>query len=278
MLSSVTLFAATSLLLSYAHTAHGIDGWVAATYRGIVGLAVVFAMQKRTGTLSLHHIFTRKLLFIRGLVGGLTIPVYYFCIMELGAGRAGIIAGVWPLFGAIFAAVLLKEQLYRSYFFYIGLTIVGMVAVLSGNGIGEAKLAFDLLALTGAAAGGFCVVLIRHLRHSESTSNIFAAQCVFTVIIAGGFSRTDLIVADCTAQSILLIAAVTVVSAQLCLTEAFRHLTVAKGSALQMLTPAATAGFSILLLDEAFSFYELLGSAAVLYGSYRIATHRAIKE
>ena len=49
--------------------------------------------------------------------------------MELGAGRAGIIAGVWPLFGAIFAAVLLKEQLYRSYFFYIGLTIVGMVAV-----------------------------------------------------------------------------------------------------------------------------------------------------
>ncbi|MGZ0709845.1 DMT family transporter [Coraliomargarita sp. W4R53] len=276
MLGSGKLFATTSLLLSYAHTSHGINGWVASSYRGIIGLAVVFAMQSRTGKLSLGHIFTRRLLFTRGLIGGLTIPVYYFCIMELGAGRAGIIAGVWPLFGALFAAALLKEQLYRSYFFYIGLTIIGIVAVFAGDGIGETRLGFDLLALSGAAAGGLCVVLIRHLRHTETTSNIFAAQCIFTVIIATTFARSDLIITDKVALTITLIAAFTVVSAQLCLTEAFRQINVAKGSALQMLTPVVTTLFSALLLGESFSLYELLGGAAVLYGSYRIAIHKAI--
>lgn len=273
-LASVILFASTSLLLSYMHQAHGIDGWVASFYRGIIGLSVVFAMQSRTGKLSLHRIFTRPLLFTRGFVGGLTIPIYYVCIMELGAGRAGILAGAWPLFGALFAALLIGERLYRSYFINIGIALLGMVAVLASQGIGESKLGFDLLALCGAAAGGSCVVMIRHLRHTESTSNIFAAQCVFTVLIAAAYARGDWLVADPAALVWILIAAFTVVGAQLCLTEAFRHINVAKGSTLQMLTPAITVLFSSLLLGESFSVYELAGGAAVLYGSYRIAIRK----
>lgn len=274
-LASVSLFSATALLLSYVHQTHGINGWVASFYRGIIGLCVVYTMQSRTGTLTLHRIFTRPLLFTRGLVGGLTIPVYYICIMELGAGRAGILAGAWPLFAALFAALLIGERLYRSYFVYIGIALLGMIAVLSNHGIGESKPAFDLLAVCGAAAGGFCVVLIRHLRHTESTSNIFAAQCVFTILITGAYAREDLFVAAPAAMGLILIAAVTVVTAQLCLTEAFRHINVAKGSTLQMLTPAVTVGFSALLLGETFNMYELLGGAAVLYGSYRIAIRKS---
>ena len=68
MLASVLLFSTTSLLLSYAHTAHGIDSWVASGYRAAVGLIVVVAMQGHTGRLALHRIATRPLLFARGLI------------------------------------------------------------------------------------------------------------------------------------------------------------------------------------------------------------------
>lgn len=269
-LTSVLCFTATSLLLSYLNTTYGVDGWVASTYRAIIGLAVVVAMQDRTGKLALHRIVTRPLLFARGLIGGATIPVYYICIIELGPGRAGLIGGSWPLFGAVFAAVLLGERLLRRYFIYIALAMGGLIAVFASNGLEVGKPGYDLLSVSGAAAAGLCVVLIRHLRHTENTSNIFASQCVFTLLIAGFTAGPNLLIHDPLALGLVLLASVTVIVAQLCITEAFRSINVAKGSTLQMLTPALTVLASSLLLGESFSLPELIGGAAVLYASYQI--------
>ena len=92
-ITSVCGFSATSLLLSHLNTAHGVDGWVASAYRGVIGLIAISALQGRTGKFQPHRILTNPLLLLRGLIGGATIPMYYLCIMELGPGRAGMIGG-----------------------------------------------------------------------------------------------------------------------------------------------------------------------------------------
>ena len=92
-ITSVICFSATSLALSYTSAKHGVDCWVAASYRGIFGLLVILVLQGRTGKLQLHHIVTNRLLFVRGLIGETAIPVYYLCIIELGPGRASVIGG-----------------------------------------------------------------------------------------------------------------------------------------------------------------------------------------
>jgi drug/metabolite transporter (DMT)-like permease len=273
-IASVVCFSATSLLLSFINSQYGVDGWVASAYRGTIGLTVIITMQAKAGKLHLSHIFTNRLLFLRGLIGGATIPMYYICIMELGPGRAGMISGSYPLFAAIFALVLIKEALSRSYYVYILLALAGLVAVFSESGIGGGKPLFDLLAMTGAAAAGFCVVMIRHLRHSESTSTIFASQCLFTLIITLPFAWDRLFTGSPAAIALTLLAAIIVVCGQLCITESFRHISVAQGSTLQMLTPASTVILSALLLGEHFSPIELAGGITILFASYRIAVRR----
>lgn len=272
MLCAIFLFSSTALLLSYVNRNYDVSGWVATAYRALVGLTVVFCLQGRSGKLTLHRIFTQKLLFTRGLVGGLTIPLYYITIMQLGAGRASMITGSYPLFATVFAVLLLREPTPRSYYTNISIALISLVVLFADNGLGKAQPLFDALALCGAAAGGICVVMIRHLRHTETTSNIFAAQCVFSLIFGILGAGADILITDPVILSLVLLAAFTVVTAQLCLTESFRHLDVAKGSTLQMLSLPLTALASAILLHESFSYFELIGGAGIIYASYRIVT------
>jgi len=116
--------------------------------------------------------------------------------------------------------------------------------------------------------------MIRHLRHSESTSTIFASQCLFTLIITLPFAWDRLFTGSPAAIALTLLAAIIVVCGQLCITESFRHISVAQGSTLQMLTPASTVILSALLLGEHFSPIELAGGITILFASYRIAVRR----
>lgn len=272
---SVLCFSATSLMLGYISSEHGVDSWVAATYRGVIGLLVITALQKRTGRLELKHLITNRLLFIRGLIGGIAIPIYYLCIMELGPGRAGLIAGSYPLFAAIFAMFLIKEGLNRSYFSYIVIALLGLGGVFAESAFVGGKPMFDSIAIGNAAAAGFCVVMIRHLRHSETTSTIFASQCVFTVLISAFAAGEQLLIQDTWALTLTIIASITVVCGQLSVTESFRHLNVAKGSIMQMLTPALTVLLSASILGEQFGLLELIGGGAILFASYRIVMSRS---
>ena len=274
-LASIGCFSSTALLLSYANTTYGIDGWVAAAYRGGTGLVCISLVQGSTGKLELSHILTNRLLFLRGLIGGMAIPIFYISVMEIGAGRAGIITGSYPLFAAFFAMVLIKENVRWTYGIYITIALLGLVGIFLDKGIEGGKPVYDLLAVVGAGAAGICVVMIRHLRHTENTSNIFASQCAFTLIIGSTMAGKSLFITDPAALGVTLLAAVTVVGGQLCITESFRHITVAKGSTLQMLTPATTCVFSALLLGESFGPLEILGGAAILFASCRIAQMKA---
>ena len=274
-IGSVACFAATSLLLSYINKAHDLDGWVTATYRGAIGLIAIYFMQSRTGTVHLSHIFTNKLLFWRGLIGGSTIPLYYICIMEIGPGRAGMITGSYPLFAALLAMVLIKEQVRWTYGIYITIAMAGLVGIFFDQGISGGQPFYDGLAIFGAGAAGLCVVMIRHLRHTENTSSIFASQCVFTLALGLVMSGKDIFITDPVALGLTVIAGITVVGGQLCITESFRHINVAKGSTLQMLTPATTCILSALLLGEMFSLLEIAGGLAILFASYQIVMMKA---
>ena len=274
MTASVFLFSATALILSYAHDTYAVSGWSASVYRAVTGLLAVSLLQKQTGPLSLSRIFTQRWLFARGLIGGMTIPIYYMTIMKLGPGRAGMIAGSYPLFAAVFAMCFLREPVTRRDYSYICLALLGLGFIFSHQGIGPAQPLYDTVALVGAAAAGICVVLIRHLRHSETTSNIFAAQCVFALILGCIGSKGQIWFQNPNALALVLVASITVVAAQLLLTMAFRYIDVAKGATLQMLTPVCTAVSSAFLLGENFGILEVIGGAAILYASYQIALRK----
>ena len=156
----------------------------------------------------------------------------------------------------------------------MAIALMGLALVFANNGTGNSKPFYDIFAVIGAAAGGLCVVMIRHLRHSETTSTIFASQCIFTLIIAIVSASDRLLIYNAQAFMLTLLAAATVVGGQLAITESFRHINVAKGSILQMLTPALTVALSALFIGEHFSILELTGGAVILFSSYRIVVSK----
>ena len=58
------------------------------------------------------------------------------------------------------------------------------------------------------------------------------------------------------------------------MTRAYRDLTVARGSLLQMLVPLGIAGGGALFFDERFQTHELVGAALILGGTLVTMTRR----
>lgn len=273
MLGSALFFATNILVLRGLSLAvPAADGWVASWFRGAVGLAIVAIFFGGRG-LQVGRLFTRPLLIFRGLLGGAAILAFYLTIVHLGAGRATIINLSYPMFGSLIASLVLKEHLSARAWGWMSAGFGGLVVFL-GGGEGRALSVYDGIALAGAVAAGAVVVLIRQLRHSEHTSTIYASQCLATLAIALVPATPTVPTLPTPAIALLALAGVLVAGGQLALTHAFRTLSVARGSSIQMLLPIATALGGFLFFGERFTPTELAGAALTLLATWRILGER----
>lgn len=273
MLGSVLFFATNILVLRGLSLAvPAADGWVASLFRGAVGLVIVGLFFGGRG-LQVARLFTRPLLIVRGLLGGAAILAFYLTIVHLGAGRATILNLSYPMFGSLIASVCLKEHLSVRAWGWMAAGFVGLVIFL-GGGSGQALSIYDGIAVAGAIAAGAVVVLIRQLRHSEHTSTIYASQCLATLGIALVPATPTVPTLPLSAIALLTLAATLVAGGQLALTHAFRTLSVARGSSIQMLLPIVTAAGGFAFFGERFTVVEITGAALTLVATWRILGER----
>ena len=68
----------------------------------------------------------------------------------------------------------------------------------------------------------------------------------------------------------LIVASVLVACGQLLITHSFRHLSVAKGSGIQMLLPPLTAAGGMLFFDESFTPVEAVGAVITLAATWAL--------
>jgi len=272
MLASVALFSINTLLIR-AISLHfpAADGWVASLFRGVVGMVVVIALHGWGRGLRMDRLFSSRLVALRGLVGGIAIIIFYVTIVKLGAARSVILNLTYPVFGSVIAAVWLKEKLTRSSFVWMIVGICGLAVFLSEDGKLLHPSAYDLLALLGAAASGWVIVIIRRLRHEEHPATIFASQALYSLVIAAP-AAVKLPQLPPIAWSGLFAAAVVVAIAQLQMTRAYQTMSVVKGSSIQMLLPIATGIGGIFLLGETFRPIEILGATLTLFATWRLVS------
>lgn len=274
MFLSMLLFAVNTLLIR-AISLHfpAADGWMASLFRGITGIAVVFALHGRGRGFQPSHLFTSRLLLLRGLVGGAAIIIYYTTIVKLGASRAVIINLTYPLFGSIIAAVWLREKLGRTSILWMLAGLLGLALFLGGGIHHGPPSPYDLLGLLGAVAAGWVIVIIRRLRNEEHPSTIYASQAAFSFFIAAP-AATRLPELPSAAWAGLALAAVVVAAGQLTMTRAYHRMSVVKGSAIQMLLPIVTGIGGFLCFGETFTPVELLGAALTLFATWRVTLSR----
>ncbi|MCU0795636.1 MAG: DMT family transporter [Akkermansiaceae bacterium] len=269
MLGSVILFAINTLLIrGVALHAPAADGWVASLFRGVIGLLVVGLVFSGRG-FHPRRLFTRPLLLLRGVVGAFGILAFYMTVVHLGAGRAVIINLSYPIFGCLFAMVFLGERLSARAWIWLSAGFAGLVVFL-GGGLQFSWNRYDLLAIAGAVAAGAVVTIIRELRHTEHASTIYASQCLGSIVLTAVPATAPAIDLPPFALGLMVLAAVLVSIAQLAMTEAYRQLSVARGSAVQMLLPLVTAVGGWIFFQESYRPIELAGAALTLIATWRV--------
>lgn len=268
MLLSVAAFTANVLLVRALDTLHFANIWLVSCARFVVGLGVVAVVYRREW--QPLHLVRNPRLIERGLLGGLGVYLTYLCVVKLGAGRATFINNTYVIWGALLAAWVLHERL-RPALLSGGLCALAGLALLTNVLGGGAPGLYDWLAVLSALVSAWVVVTIRQLHATEHSSTIFAAQCVYGLVLCGIPALLQLQPISGLGLAVTVLASVTAAVGQLAMTRAFRDLSVAEGSLLQMLVPVGIAAGGVVFFRERFTLHELAGAALILGGTAFIA-------
>lgn len=265
MLASAAFFVANVLLVRALGELGAANVWLIAVARFLVGLALIGGVYRRE--FEPTHLWRNRKLIDRGLVGGAGTYLTYLTVIELGAGRATFIGNTYVIWGAFLAAWVLKEKLRAS-------VLAGGVAALAGLALLTSVFSsanppgrYDALAVLAALMSAHVVVTIRQLHDREHTSTIFAAQCVYGLVLCAVPAVVTFEPLPPLAWVVLVVASLCAGGGQLTMTRAFRDLPVAEGSLIQMLVPLGIAAGGVLCFGERFAPHELLGAALILAGT-----------
>lgn len=273
MLMSVAYFSANVLLIRGLGLFADVDGWMSSFTRGLAGTLFIAVLYSRGRGLELSHL-RKPLLLVRGALGVAGITLLYFTILHLGAGRALVLNLTYPLFGALFAAIWLREPIRLLSFGLLMIALLGLI-IFFLDSFREARLGlYDLLGLAGAAVAGATVVVIRSLTRTETAPTIYSAQCLITLLIAGPMAGPALVSTAPVVWLLLMLAGLIVAYGQILITKGFYHLSIAQGSGIQMLIPVVTSAGGFFLFQETLTPLELLGAAITLFATWRISAMR----
>ncbi len=265
MLGSAVCFITNVLLIRALGGIDNVSLWVVTSARFLVGLVIVFTLYRSEFQPS--HLFTNRKLIERGLLGGLCTLGFYYTVTKLGAGRATFINNTYVIWGGLFAVFALREHLRPALVGGAVATLLGLGLLTNPFAAGTHTGFDDFVALLNALGSAWIVVTIRQLHAREHSSTIFAAQCVFGLLLCGGPAVAGIHAITPAAWIVLAIASTCAGAGQLLMTQAFRDLSVAEGSLLQMLVPLGIALGGVCFFGEHFTTSELFGGALILAGT-----------
>ena len=273
MLLSAASFTANVLLVRLLGELGEANVWLIACSRGLVGLAMICVVYWRE--FEPTHLWRRRKVIERGVVGALGVYCTYLSVVKLGAGRATFIGYTYVIWGALLAAWMLKEKLRPAVLVGGGAALAGIGLLTNVFSTTSHAGAFDLLAVAAALFSAWVVVTIRQLHATEHTSTIFAAQCTYVLLICGGPAAVYHQPLSALAWGVMLLVGLTAGVGQLAMTRSFRDLPVAEGSLIQMLVPLGIALGGRLLFGEHFTAQETIGAALILGGTAYTAVRHA---
>jgi len=243
-----------------------VDAFKIGLWRFVVGMGLlVTAAMFGVIKLKFHN---WRLLFVRGLLGGIGIVITFFAIVNLGMSKGVVLASTYPIFAYILGIILLKEKASVVSALSI-LTAFAGICLVAGGGNGVARIFdvfgfYEILTVGVGLTGGLVIVTIRKLHETDSSYAIYFSQCAIGFCIAvvpasGGPSQVDF-----RDGLILLLIGVTATIGQLMMTQSFKHLPVRSGATLAMLEPMFCYFAGVSLFGEPFSAKSVIGTLLII--------------
>jgi drug/metabolite transporter (DMT)-like permease len=211
---------------------------------------------------------------LRGIFGGISVYLYFFCIDRLAVGPAVLLNACWPIFGSIMGFFFLNERVSGHLLGGLIAATVGAGLVIYGTSLEMPALSFGLGAGAGmlsAVFSGAAVVALRALRNDTDSATVFLSFCAFGLVFGLPFAFADWRPVAPDTALLLVGVGLSSAAAQMVFTYAMGYVTTALGGVGSLLTPAFSWALGALILAEPVAPLALLGSvvcvAGVLWGT-----------
>ena len=211
-----------------------------------------------------------RMLWTRGLSGGVVVVLYFLALARIPAGEAGMLYNLFPVIATLMAIPAFGERPTAHLLLALLVASAGVGLVLGGGTLQLGLGAGEALALAAACFAAFSAVTIRAMRPTENSATIFFYFCLGGLPVALPFAL-DPWPLEPAAWGLAGLMALAAYGAQVFMSEAYGALTVGEAAIWLQLTPIAQVGLGALLLSERLPALALagvvVGVGGVAYGS-----------
>jgi len=239
-----------------------------AVVRFAVGAAVsLAAFRLRPG---LYAPRNRRLLWTRGVSGGIVVILYFLALQRIPAGEAGMLYNLFPVVATAMSVRAFGERPTIHLALALLVATTGVVLVLGDGTLRLGLGAGEALAAGAAVFAAFSSVTIRAMRATDNAATIFFYFCLGGLPVALPFALGPW-PARAGPWALAAVMALAAYAAQVALAEAYGALAISEAAIWLQLTPLAQVLLAALLLGERVSAAGAagiaIGIAGVAYGT-----------
>jgi drug/metabolite transporter (DMT)-like permease len=236
--------------------------------RFVVGAAVsLVAFRLRPG---LYAPRNRRLLWGRGISGGIVVILYFLALQRIPAGEAGMLYNLFPVIATGLSALAFRERPTVHLLLALAVATAGVALVLGGGTLDLGLGAGEALAAGAAFFAAVSAVQIRAMRATDNAATIFFYFCLGGLPVALPFALGTWPAAP-GPWALAVLMALAAFSAQVLMAEAYGALAIPEAAIWLQLTPIAQYALAALLLAEpvraAGALGVVVGVAGVAYGT-----------
>ncbi len=204
------------------------------------------------------------LLVLRAITGATSMLLFFTSVKYLSVGTAVSLRYIAPIFAAIFAILLLKEKIkpLQWVFFIISFfgvfVLKGLDTQLNSTGL--------ILVLLASVLSGLVYVIISKIGKSEHPVVIVNYFMVIATVLGGVLSIGNWVTPKGTEWLFLSSLGVFGYFGQIFMTKAFQSATTNLVAPIKYVEVVFTASFGVLLFNEIYTLWNLLGIALIIGG------------
>ena len=237
-------------------------------FRSLISLVLSYGYIRKAKLAPLGH--NRKVLLQRGIYGTIALCLLFLTIQKLPLASAATLAYLSPVFTAILAIFILKEEVKPVQWLFFASAFGGVVLIKGFDG--NVDLFYVLLAILGAFFAGLAYNMVRKLKDSDHPIVvIFYFPLVATPVMAI-WSVTNWVAPQGWDWAVILAIGILTQVGQVYLTKALQAEKAASITSIKFLGTVNALLFSVFLFEESYTMWNLLGiflvSAGVILNIY----------
>jgi drug/metabolite transporter (DMT)-like permease len=238
-------------------------------FRSLVSFSISFAIIKYRGLPLLGN--NRKWLLLRGTSGMIALLLFFFTLHHLPLAIAATIQYLSPIFTAVLASFLFKEQISKwnyvtSILAFAGVCMIGLTGVFGSREITHIDPLWVGIGIVSAILSGLAYNAISKLKDTEETINIVIYFPMLALPITGIWTLFDGVFPAGIEWLLLLLIGIFTQIAQVLMTRAFMLANTALVAPFQYLGAVYALAVGWIVFGEHLEFIHLIGISLVVTG------------